>query len=56
MYGDGLETHLLYSNYGRWGNQPNNLDHLKKVGANNRIRKDVGRYYRGPCECESGTL
>ena len=42
--------------YVRWGDLPNHLDHLRKVGANNRIRKDVGRYYRGPCECESGTI
>ena len=37
-YGMGLETHLLYSNYSKWGEQPNHFDHLRKVGTNTRVR------------------
>ena len=56
VYGEGNETHLLFSNYSRWGDQPNHFDHLRRVGVDNRIRNEVGRYYRDFGECEGGTV
>lgn len=56
VYGEGPGTHLLYSNYNRWGDQPNHFDHLRRVGENNVVRNDVGKYCREPEECEGGTV
>ena len=56
VYGEGPETHLLYSNYSRWGDQPNHFDHLRRVGENNVVRNHVGKYCREPDECEGGTV